>query len=176
MIRVTGKVSVGFEVSDLWSQRCRGAIWLELDAGARFIGSGDCYGRVVPNVSSQQFSDWSAAGRFKVPDSLPWKDVAPPPPLRQVKNGNWRQFVRSLRHDVVSTTLVGRFEHAERDRGCVKQDGERRFVLAGTGYGSLNTYQDRLVIVEVLSSAADKDRVWPAPPATPEAPQVVPLR
>ncbi len=172
VVTVRAQVMVGFEVSLLVASGCASRLWLEMPgAGPRAMvgGGGGCRGRVVPDVSAEQFIALAGSGAFKVPENLPWKEIPAPAPLQHVPSKQWQRFVEKVnkqvpkRHGVVcidcprytvTATLRGRLEY--QPNGCVKAAADGKFDYYSGGFGHLNAYPARLVVSDVVDFVAEE--------------------
>jgi hypothetical protein len=172
VVRVRGTVLAGLEIFALGARGCEDRIWLEMsDAGpsAMIGGGGVPRGRVILNVTMQQFIAWAGAGMFKEPSALPWRAAVEEPPITPVRNKTWRKFAKKVserspkqagilclecRRYTVDATLIGRFDHSA--QGFVSQDAQGRVGYTPPGFGHMNGFPFRLVVVEVESFRAKR--------------------
>jgi hypothetical protein len=169
-LRVHGNVVVGFELFALGSPACEDRLWLDISDGnsaAKVGDGGGCRGRVVPDVSPARFLEWGRSGLLKTPGALPWRVVAPAPPVNRVRNKTWRRFVERARElrpltpeavcidcprYAVTATLLGVLEY--QPAGCVTQAPDGALLYQPGGFGPQNQYPARLVVGEVLDFSA----------------------
>lgn len=169
-VKVRGNVVVGFELFALGSSACAGRLWLDMSDGssaAAVAGGGVCRGRVVPDVSPARFLEWGRSGLLRTPDALPWRAVAPAPPVNRVRNKTWRDFLQKTRalrpltpeavcidcpRYAVTATLLGVLEY--QPAGCVTQVPDGTLLYQPGGFGPQKEYPARLVVGEVLDFSA----------------------
>lgn len=165
LVKVRGTVISGFEAFALFSPECSDRIWIDMpDTGPQaMIGGGGGYsGRLVPNVTLQQFLEWNRSGAFRELDTLPWQVVDAPPAFQPTRDRMWRQFVKKVAEQQpkkkgvlcmacpkysITATLIGRFEH--RAQGFVTHGADGKVGYHPPGFGHMNAFQSRLVVAQV---------------------------
>jgi hypothetical protein len=167
LVKLRGNVVVGFELFALGSSACSGGVWLDTSDESSTATVGGCRGRVVPDVSPARFLEWGRSGLLKTPAALPWRVVAPAPPVSRVRNKTWRRFVQKARERrpltpdavcidcpsyAVTATLLGVLEY--QPAGCVTQAPDGTLLYQPGGFGPQNQYPARLLVGEVLDFSA----------------------